>query len=205
MVKIAKSGLLKILMVGAFLILLTSAFRAFGKTDSSPLAFPISYEVRLPDSNALESSISYSNVVAQAGIDNVTNVVDPTSNDNNLAPLPVNPTIVNPDIVKDIENTTEKQKISVEKTEEAMRQIENTEIKSFLLGTNVGMLRFQVIQMKDEIYHLKTLLSQTENYSEKTTISGQIQYGEQEQVKVENFINQQKSKFSLFGWFMNLL
>ena len=82
--------------------------------------------------------------------------------------------------------------------------VENrNEVKTFFIGTsykNLGELRSQMVQTRNQIEQLKQLANKAENEGDKTELQSQIQVLEQEQANINNFITQNESKFSLFGW-----
>jgi hypothetical protein len=77
-------------------------------------------------------------------------------------------------------------------------------IKTFLFGSdykNLGALRSEIVQVRNRLQQLNRLL---ENATTTPETQAQIQNLEQEQTKIENFIEQQEGKFSLFGWLTKL-
>lgn len=101
-----------------------------------------------------------------------------------------------------LKDVTEKQITSVEKSNNAITAIESVSVlKSFLVGTRLGELKYQMVQMKDEGYILNSLVLDTKNI----TINDQINILELQQIKVGNFISKQEDKFSLFGWLVRSL
>jgi len=88
---------------------------------------------------------------------------------------------------------------------EAIEKIQSrNKIKTFLIGSdykNLGALRSEVVQTRNRIEQLnRTIQSATDT----TEIQTQIQALEQEQTKIESFIKEQESKFSLFGWLLKM-
>lgn len=81
--------------------------------------------------------------------------------------------------------------------------VENrNKVKTFFIGTsykNLGELRSQMVQTRNQIEQLKKLMVEA-NDQDKTELQNQIQLLEQEQTKINDFIVQNESKFSLFGW-----
>ncbi len=80
-------------------------------------------------------------------------------------------------------------------------------IKTFFIGTsykNLGELRSQMVQTRNQIEQLKQLAEKAENAGDKTELQNQIQILEQEQMKMNDFITQNESQFSLFGWAVKL-
>jgi len=47
-------------------------------------------------------------------------------------------------------------------------------------------------------------MENVQNTAEETELQNQIQTLEQEQTKIEDFIESQEGKFSLFGWLLKL-
>ena len=86
--------------------------------------------------------------------------------------------------------------------------VENrSKVKTFFIGTsyrNVGELRSQMVQTRNQAEQLKKLMEKTTNEQDKTELQNQIQTMEQEQTRINDFITQNESKFSLFGWAVKL-
>jgi hypothetical protein len=86
--------------------------------------------------------------------------------------------------------------------------VENrNKLKTFFIGTsykNIGELRSQMTQTKSQIEQLKQLAEKAENEGDKIELQNQIQVLEQEQTNISNFIAQNESNFSLFGWAVKL-
>lgn len=100
-----------------------------------------------------------------------------------------------------LEDLAKKQANSIKKSEDSMKAIENTSsIKSFLIGDNLGILKFQMVQMKDQRHSLSILASETDSADIKDQINNQIETLSNEEKKVENFILKTENEFSLFGW-----
>ena len=93
-------------------------------------------------------------------------------------------------------------------TTEAITKVENrSKIKTFLLGSdykNLGALRSQMVQTRNNIRQLNNFMTQTKNASSTAELQLQVQTLEQEQTKIEDFIKAQEGKFSLFGWLVKL-
>lgn len=80
-------------------------------------------------------------------------------------------------------------------------------VKTFLIGTsysNLGELRSQMVQTRNQIEQLKQLAEKAETEGDKIELQNQIQVLEQEQTNSNNFITQNENKFSLFGWAVKL-
>ena len=77
--------------------------------------------------------------------------------------------------------------------------------KTFFIGSdykNLAMLQKEMIKTKEQIQELKSLMLQTTNEVDKIEISVQIKALENDQIKIQAFIDAYKNKFSLFGWLM---
>lgn len=82
-------------------------------------------------------------------------------------------------------------------------------IKIFLIGSdykNLGALRSEIVHTRNRISQLNRLIQNATgtNATDTAEIQSQIKTLEQEQTKIENFINAQEGKFSLFGWLLKL-
>ena len=86
--------------------------------------------------------------------------------------------------------------------------VENrNKVKTFFIGTsyrNVGELRSQMVQTRNQVEQLKRLMEKASEEQDKTELQNQIQTMEQEQAKINDFITQNENKFSLFGWAVKL-
>jgi len=82
-----------------------------------------------------------------------------------------------------------------------------SKIKTFFFGSdykNLGDLRSQMVQNRNQISQLTRLMNNAENDQDKTVLQSQIQILEQEQTKINDFITRNENKFSLFGWVVKL-
>ncbi len=82
-----------------------------------------------------------------------------------------------------------------------------SKVKTFFIGTsykNLGELRSQMVQTRNQIDQLKRLADRAENEGDKVELQAQIQTLEHEQASINNFITQNESQFSLFGWAVKL-
>jgi hypothetical protein len=91
--------------------------------------------------------------------------------------------------------------------ETAIKAMENVQtrskVKAFFLGSdykNLGTLRSEMVQTRNRLEQLNTLMENVQNEGDKIELQNQVQTLEQEQVKIESFIKAQEGKFSLFGW-----
>lgn len=84
---------------------------------------------------------------------------------------------------------------------------ERNKIKTFLFGSNyknLGALRSEMVQTRNRLEKLTRLMEQTTNEADKTELQNQIQTMEEERLRIENFVEENESKFSLFGWLVKL-
>ncbi|MDP1620571.1 MAG: hypothetical protein Q8L11_03160 [Candidatus Moranbacteria bacterium] len=86
--------------------------------------------------------------------------------------------------------------------------VENrSDVKTFFIGTsykNLGELRGQTVQARNQIEQLKRLADKADNEQNRIELQAQIRTLEQEQVNIDNFIAQNENKFSVFGWAVRL-
>lgn len=102
----------------------------------------------------------------------------------------------------------EQQNDTKDKAAEEIKTVESrSKIKTFFFGSdykNLGDLRSQMVQTRNQIAELTRLADRAENDQDKAELQGQIQTLEQEQANIDNFITQNENKFSLFGWVAKL-
>lgn len=102
----------------------------------------------------------------------------------------------------------QQQNQSADTTVRAMEKVQTrNKVKAFLIGTdykNLGALRSEMVQTRNRLEQLNKLIENVQNEEEKTELQNQIQALEQEQTKIENFVKDNESKFSIFGWFVKL-
>lgn len=80
-------------------------------------------------------------------------------------------------------------------------------IRTFLFGSdykNLGKMRREVVQTRNRLTQLNGVLANLESDEDKAEIQSQIEILEQEQVKIDNFIQTKESQMSLFGWVARL-
>ena len=110
------------------------------------------------------------------------------------------------DIAQRLQDVTEKQDSSIGVIEQTMDKIKNRNgVRTFLVGNNLGILKFQMMQIKDQVYTLQTLAGKTQDDRQKIQIDAQIKLLQDEQKKVESFMLAHNNQFSLFGWFTTIL
>jgi len=109
-------------------------------------------------------------------------------------------------IIDEIKDVTEKQNYSKEQTNNKLYQIKNkSKAFSFLVGNKLGILRFQLVQVKDQVSRLKDLKEKVNNNIERLQIEDKLKLAEMERIILENTILEQQNRFSLFGWVANYL
>jgi len=105
-------------------------------------------------------------------------------------------------VIAELQNDTK------DKTAEEIKIVENrSEVKTFFFGSdfkNLGDLRSQIVQTRNQIAQLTRLADKAENDQDKAELESQIQTLEQEQTNIDNFVTQNEDKFSLFGWVVKL-
>lgn len=111
-------------------------------------------------------------------------------------------------IGQEVRIIAQQQNETKDRASDLINAVENrNKVKTFFIGTsykNLGELRSQMVQTRNQIEQLKQLVEKTENEGDKTELQNQIQVLEQEQMNINNFITQNESKFSLFGWAVKL-
>lgn len=81
-------------------------------------------------------------------------------------------------------------------------------LKTFFLGTdykNLGQLRKQNVQTRNQIAQLSRLVAKAETEEGKLALQTQIDALKLQQAGMDSFIAQNESKFSLFGWANKLI
>lgn len=80
-------------------------------------------------------------------------------------------------------------------------------VRTFFFGSdfkNLGDLRSQMVQTRNQIAQLTRLAEQAQSEESKAELQNQIQVLEQEQARINDFITQNENQFSLFGWAVKL-
>lgn len=111
-------------------------------------------------------------------------------------------------IGQEVRVIAEQQNDTKDRASDLIYAVENrNKVKTFFIGTsykNLGELRSQMVQTRNQIEQLTRLVVKAENDQDKAELQTQIQTLEQEQTKINDFITQNESKFSLFGWAVKL-
>lgn len=110
-------------------------------------------------------------------------------------------------IGQQVRTIAQEQNQSAETTVQAMEKVQTrNRIKAFFLGSdykNLGALRSEMVKTRNRLEQLNRLMENV-GEEEKTELQNKIQAMEQEQEKIESFIKENESKFSLFGWVAKL-
>lgn len=111
-------------------------------------------------------------------------------------------------IGQEVRAIAKEQNDTKERASDLINAVENrSKVKTFFIGTsykNLGELRSQMVQTRNQLEQLKQLATKAENEGDRTELQNQIQALEQEQININNFITQNESQFSLFGWAVKL-
>ena len=110
--------------------------------------------------------------------------------------------------IEKVRETADKFQRSWEIIERTIANIEKkAKVESVLVGASndVGVLRFQLVQIKDQLRELKKLKADIDQYASVAILHQNIEAMEQAQNRVENFILAEQNKFSFFGWFVSIL
>ncbi len=111
-------------------------------------------------------------------------------------------------IGQEVKSIAQQQNNIKDRTSDLINAVENrNKVKTFLIGTsykNIGELRSQMVQTRNRLEQLKRLSEKTQNEGDKTELQNQIQTLEQDQTRINNFISENESHFSLFGWAVKL-
>lgn len=111
-------------------------------------------------------------------------------------------------IGKELKEVAKEQNDSKEKVAEAMDKVENRSgLKTFFLGTdykNLGALRSEMVTTDNHINRLMRAKERAVNPATATDLDEQIAILQAEKIKIETFIKENESKFSIFGWFIKL-
>lgn len=147
--------------------------------------------------NALENKIYFPNTISNYNSSN---------SKEKLSVLGLEIHTATNDNAKKLKDITEHQNSSILESDNAISAIENRYgLKVFFVGNRLGVLKYQLVQMKNQSFVLNTLTLEAENSAIENQINNQVEISEQQQIKVENFILEQEDKFSLFGWFVSSL
>jgi len=115
----------------------------------------------------------------------------------------------NTEISNQIEQVVQEQEQIQEQAMEAISEVEDRgKVKTFLLGTdykNLGQLRSNLVQNRNQIRKLTQTMSQVQNEGEQTLLQAQLETLMQERERIKTVITTNESGFSLFGWVSRFL
>ena len=80
-------------------------------------------------------------------------------------------------------------------------------VKTFLFGTDyksANELRGEIVSTENQINELNQIKEQILNENHKVILQEQVELLEQEQIKLQAFVDENESKFSLFGWLVKI-
>ncbi len=111
-------------------------------------------------------------------------------------------------IRNEVRSVAQEEKDASEVVKEKMNRVENRgKLKSFLIGSdykNLGQLRSELVTTQNHLDRLNKALDKTASTTIKTDLENQIKELEATKDKAESFIQDNESKFSLFGWLVRL-
>jgi hypothetical protein len=186
-----------ILIIGIFALVPFLKTRA--ATNASPSSLLPTEENSLYRYNALENKNSFLLAL---------NTVSDSSNTISANPALDASVTASPDdnIGQQLQDQEEKIKTTIETAEKTIKEIESRNgIKTFLIGSNLGNLKFQLVQIGGQIDILDNLSAKTPDTNLKIQINSQKEALSEEKIKVENLLSEQENKFVLFGWFIKVL
>ncbi len=107
-----------------------------------------------------------------------------------------------------IRTIAQQQNESADTTLQAAEKVQTrSKVRTFLFGSdykNLGVLRHEMVQTQSRLQQLNNLMDDIQSEEDEVVLQNQIQTLEQEQTKIEEFIETQEGKFSLFGWLKKL-
>ncbi len=80
-------------------------------------------------------------------------------------------------------------------------------IRTFFFGSdykNLGVIRSEIATTTNTIARLEALLAKTTDATDRATITAQINALQDEQIKINAYVNAHEKTFSLFGWFTKI-
>ena len=102
----------------------------------------------------------------------------------------------------------QEQNESNETATEAVTEVQTRgKIRTLLFGSdykNLGVLRKEVVQTRNRLQQLDRLIESMTSDEDKTEVQVQIQALSEQQTILENFVEEQESKMSLFGWLVKM-
>jgi hypothetical protein len=142
-----------------------------------------------------------------SAIENTNSFPDLKNNTNiSDSQLSVNTDIPQASFNEKLQSTIDDYNFSKSQISKAMNEINSRGgMETFLVGNNLGVLKFQMVQINDQISKLNALGLETDFVAEKDKISQQLKLVTEEKKKVDDYIFFIENKFSIFGWLVNSL
>lgn len=107
-------------------------------------------------------------------------------------------------IGEQVRTIAQQQNQSASTTIQAMERVqERNQMQVFFFGSdykNLGAIRSEMIQTRNRLEQLNGLMVNIQNEEDKIKLQSQAQSLEQEQTRIESFIEGKEEQFSLFGW-----
>lgn len=111
-------------------------------------------------------------------------------------------------VQQQIRDIVQQQNQSASTTVQLMEKIQDRNaIRTFLFGSdynNLNILDHEVLQTRSRLEQLSQLMVNMQNENSRGLLQNQIQILEQEQAKIESFVQEKEGQFSLFGWLIRL-
>jgi len=161
--------------------------------------FALSGEISVVDKNS--SMYRYST------LENTVSYFEMIKNNENLNPKQfTDEEVLIDDSIEKLEDLIKRHNFSTKRINESINSInEKSKLKTFVIGNNLGILKFQLVQINYNINSFNDLYLKTEDYENKIKIEQELNLLKEENLKVEKFILNQDNKFSLLGWFVVML
>lgn len=185
---------------------MTNTFRTIAKI-SSVIILTLLFCSSVSASEIDNSLNQYDSMYKYSAIENTASFPNLASSTNiSDSQLSVNIEIPEISFDEKLQNITDAYDFSKYQIDNTMSKINNKAgLVTVLVGRNLGVLKFQIVQINNQISELKRLGLETDFVAEKNKISPQLKILIAEQIKVDDFIFLNENKFSLFGWFVVLL
>lgn len=112
------------------------------------------------------------------------------------------------EVGEEVKSIAEEKDRSKDDVAENIDEVKNRSgLKTFFIGTdfkNLGELRSETVKTENQIEKLSELSDEVKIPDNKTTLEKQIETLKELQQNIIDFIKENESKFSLFGWFAKL-
>lgn len=111
-------------------------------------------------------------------------------------------------IGEEVRTIAREQASSSEKVADAVDQIEQRgAVKTFLIGSdykNIGAIRSEIAQTENRIAKLDREIVRAASSTDVMSVQAELASMRAEQIRIEEFVKANESKFSLFGWLVRL-